>query len=352
MTTDEDIEERREAEAASWFTTMHSGEVDRETREAFEAWLHADRAHKVAYREFEQAYRDLAYVAVEAGVDLDEALDRKRCGWRMLLAEWAGKPAFGRRFVLPAFAVALATALVFLANVDLPTRAPEQMATPGYATQLAEIKDFTLEDGTRITLGASSEITADFTQTARKVTLVEGEAFFEVAKDPSRPFFVAAQDTLVRVVGTKFDVKRSAEIVHVSVLEGVVEVMKPDNVEEAIETGETSGADKQVLTAGERVSAARRVALPEARQVNQAPPGAWREGRLAYEDASLAEIVADLNRYYSRPIRIVSPDVGDLRSTVAIQISEVEQVFDVLEAIQPIKVDTSGSREIVIRKRR
>jgi len=124
MTTDEDIEERREAEAASWFTTMHSGEVDRETR----AWLHADRAHKVAYREFEQAYRDLAYVAVEAGVDLDEALGRKRRGWRMLLAEWAGKPAFGRRFVLPAFAGALATALVFLANVDLPTRAPEQLA--------------------------------------------------------------------------------------------------------------------------------------------------------------------------------------------------------------------------------
>src|SRR5690606_13571610 len=121
-------------------------------------------------------------------------------------------------------------------------------------------------------------------------------AFFEVMKDPARPFLVAAQDTLVRAVGTKFDVKRSADIVHVSVLEGVVEVMKPDNIVDAIEKADTNNIEKQVLTAGERVSVARNVPLPQARSVDQFKPGAWREGRLACEDASLAEIVSDLNR--------------------------------------------------------
>lgn len=349
LNADETSEELLEAQAAEWFTTMHSGEATSETRERFEAWLHGDRRAKIAYREFEQVYRDLDYVAPEAGVDLDAALGRRERGWRAFIPDWLGKPAFAGGAAL---AAGLALALI-VAPALWPSHAPHaDAATPDFATKTAEIREITLEDGTLVTLGAKSAIAAEFTAAARKVTLLEGEAFFEVVKDPNRPFFVAAQDTLVRVVGTKFDVKRSADIVHVSVLEGVVEVMKPGNIEETIATADTDGIDKQVLTAGERVSAARRVALPEARQINQAPPGAWREGRLAYEDASLAEIVADLNRYYDRPIRIASSDVGDLRSTVAFQISEIDQVFDVMTAIQPIEVDRQAGGEIVIRRKR
>lgn len=349
MTENEGIDEKIEAEAAAWFTTMHSGDADKQTRARFEGWLHGDRAHKIAYREYEQVYRDVAYAAVEAGVDLDRALERNRRGPVPVFSAWIGRPAFAGMIALAGLAGLVAVAFVAF---DFRGAAPAGIVAPDFATKTAEIREITLEDSTVVTLGAKSQIAAEYTSAARKVTLLEGEAFFEVAKDPARPFYVTAQDTLVRVVGTKFDVKRSAGIVHVSVLEGVVEVMKPDNIERAIETTDADEGDKQVLTAGERVSAARRVALPEARQVNQAPPGAWREGRLAYEDASLAEIVSDLNRYYDRPIRIATSDVGDLRSTVAFNTSEIAQVFDVMEAIQPVEIDRSASGEIVIRRRR
>lgn len=350
MKNGDKTEERLEAEAAEWFTRMHAGDVTRETREAFEIWLHGDRAHKIAYREFEQVYRDLDFVAVGAGVDLDEELGRRKPGWLSILPEWLRKPAFVGS---TAVAAAAAAALIVVANLQSPpTTGPVVAAVPEYQTRLAEIRELTLEDGTIVTLGAKSRIDTEFTPTRRQVTLLEGEAFFEVTKDPSRPFFVAAQDTLVRVVGTKFAVKRSADIVHVSVLEGVVEVMKPGDIEDTIATADTSDIDKQVLTAGERVSAARRVALPQARQVEQIEPGAWRKGRLAYEDASLAEIVADLNRYYDRPIRIASSDVGDFRSTVAFQTSEIDQVFDVMEAIHPVQIDKPASGEIIVRRRR
>lgn len=350
MSPEDKTEEQLEAEAAEWFTTMHAGDVTRETRDKFEAWLHGNRAHKIAYREFEQVYRDLDFVAVEAGVDLDEELGRPKAGWLSLIPEWLRKPAFAGSAAL---AAAAAAAVIVVANLQTPTTTePVIAATPDYQTQVAEIRELTLEDGSVVTLGAKSRIDTEFTSTRRQVTLLEGEAFFEVAKDPSRPFFVAAQDTLVRVVGTKFDVKRSADIVHVSVLEGVVEVMKPGDIEETIATANTTDIDKQVLTAGERVSAARRVALPQARQVEQIEPGSWRMGRLAYEDASLAEIVADLNRYYDRPIRIASSDVGDLRSTVAFQTSEIDQVFEVMEAIHPVRVDKPTTGEIVVRRKR
>ncbi len=349
MSIDETIEEQLERQAAEWFTALHAGDVTRETREKFEAWLHSDRAHKVAYREFEQVYRDLDHVAVEAGVDLDEALGRQKSRWASLIPEWLHKPVYAGGAALVATAM---IALVVIANSQFAVNRVPVTPVPDYETQVAEIREVTLEDGTIVTLGARSRIDTEFTETRRQVTLLDGEAFFEVTKDPSRPFFVAAQDTLVRVVGTKFDVKRSANIVHVSVLEGVVEVMKPNDIIEAIETADTRNIEKQVLTAGERVSAARRVALPQARQVEQAEPGAWRKGRLAYEDASLAEIVADLNRYYDRPIRIASSDVGDLRSTVAFQTSEIDQVFDVMEAIHPVQVDKPATGEIVVRRKR
>ncbi|KCZ48468.1 hypothetical protein HY17_16590 [Hyphomonas sp. CY54-11-8] len=342
-------EEELEAEAAEWFTTMHSGDADSETRERFEAWLHGDRAHKIAYREFEQVYRDLDYVSSEAGVDVDEALGRRKSVWAALFPEWLRKPAFVGGAALAAVA---AIGLVVVSNIQTPVSTPTVVAAPEFQTQVAEIRELTLEDGTVVTLGAKSRIETEFTATRRQVTLLDGEAFFEVTKDPDRPFFVAAQDTLVRVVGTKFDVKRSADIVHVSVLEGVVEVMKPGDIEEAIVSDDTSGIDKQVLTAGDRVSAARRVALPQAKQVEQIEPGAWRKGRLAYEDASLAEIVSDLNRYYDRPIRIASSDVGDMRATMAFQTAEIDQVFDVMEAIYPVTIDKPASGEITVRRKR
>lgn len=349
-------EEQLDAEAAAWFTTMHSGDVDRETREEFEAWLHADRAHKIAYREFEQVYRDLDFVAEEAGVDIGASLGRRRSLLEWLIPEWVRKPLIGGGAALASVAVAAFAVMTVLqpsytAPVDEPLMAaPEEV--PDYVTEIAQIRELVLEDGSVVTLGAKSRIQTEFTPTRREVTLLEGEAFFEVATDENRPFFVAAQDTLVRVVGTKFDVKRSADIVHVSVLEGVVEVIKPSNLGEALSSTGADHSDKQVLTAGERVSSARRVALPQARQVDQVEPGAWRKGRLAYEDASLAEIIADLNRYHDQPIRIASSEIGDLRSTLAFRTSEIEQVFDVLAAIHPVEVDRSADGEIVVRRLR
>jgi transmembrane sensor len=248
--------------------------------------------------------------------------------------------------------VALTLSILISAQPVAIQETPKLIAASELTTQLAEIRVLTLEDGSLVTLGARSRIETIFTKSIRQVTLLEGEAFFEVTKDPSRPFFVAAQDTLVRVVGTKFDVKRSADIVHVSVLEGIVEVMKPNDIPKVLATADTSKIAKQVLSAGERVSSARRVALPQVRQIEQVEPGAWRQGRLAYEDASLAEIVADLNRYYDQPISIASSDIGDLRSTLAFQTSEINQVFDVMEAIHPLQVERSSSGVIIMRRKR
>ena len=335
-----------EAEALDWFTLMRSGDTDPEIRSQFEAWLHADRSNKLAYRELEQLYRDLDYVAVEAQINVGEETRRK------------SQHSFSQRrnstntlLGLAAAACILVFAFHFSINsAQIDLQSPTIDHNP-MATQTGETKEVILEDGTIVTLGAKSEISVKLTDTARIVELLAGEAFFDVYADPEKPFFVASQDTLVRVVGTQFDVKRSAEVVHVSVLEGTVEVMKsefsPQNSDH-IPIPETD--QKRVLTAGQRVSSARRVSLPDIEVIEQVVPGSWRDGHLIYEDASLAEIVADLNRYSNKRIILQSSDVGDYRSTLAFRISDMDTVLTAIEAIHPVKVVSGQSGELLIER--
>ncbi|MEL7548139.1 MAG: FecR domain-containing protein [Pseudomonadota bacterium] len=335
-------------EAADWFATMHSGDVPKDVQRAFEDWLHSDIANKHAYRELEQVYRDLDFVAVEVGLGQPAGTslaDRLSASMADAFA-WLKRPVVAGGLALACIAMVVSQIPIKLEAPAIDNSVAEQ--APEYATKVAEIREVHLSDGSRITLGAKSRIEVSFDETRREVRLLDGEAFFDVTTEPNRPFFVAAQDTLVRVVGTKFDVKRSAEIVHVSVLEGVVEVMKADGAGAISDVVENEQIEKQILTAGERVSAARRVDLPKTRQVDQVEPGAWRQGRLAYEDASLAEIVADLNRYHDRPISIGVAKLGDMRSTIAFSTSEIDQVLAVIEAIHPVEVRRLSSGEIII----
>ncbi|MEO0550422.1 MAG: FecR domain-containing protein [Pseudomonadota bacterium] len=345
MAEEQDTRDHIDTEAMDWFTLLHSGSIEPGERFAFETWLHADRSHKAAYRKIEQLYRDLDYIGVEAGINLDEALRQEKREPRRGSASglWTKLPQLAA-----IAAVALLAFMVMRPDIDTLSARPET----SIVTQIGEIRDVALEDGTIVTLGASSEISVEYAETSRLVTLLRGEAFFNVTSDASRPFFVASQDTLVRVIGTQFDVKLGADIVHVAVLEGVVEVMKSEFTSELERQAHPNEDHKQILTAGQRVSAARRVPLPDAKQIEQIVPGAWRKGRLVYEDASLAEIIADMNRYSDLQIQIGSPAVGDFRSTLAFQISEIEAAISAIEAIHPIEIEYGPKGKVVFTRKR
>lgn len=344
---DQALTDRLRREAGQWHAVMHAGNANAETRERFKAWLQADKAHKDVYWEFEQIWRDLDFVAFEAGVDagdLPKTSFIRVLGWRV--AGWFTAMPVGR--VGAAAVVATLCLVSVIAALSLTPPVPASVVS----TEIAEIKRLTLPDGSVVTLGAKSKIASTFTKTSRRVTLLSGEAFFDVRKDEERPFFVAANDTLLRVVGTQFDVKHSVSEVHVSVLEGVVEVMKPDDVDAVIKTVNTASIEKKVLTAGEKVSVAPLSAsLPDIDKITATTPGAWRTGKLAYKDASLAEIVTDMNRYRDQPIRFASADLGDIRFTAAFQPSEIDEMLSILESMKPITADRQPSGEIVLRRR-
>ncbi|RMD88608.1 MAG: hypothetical protein D6807_05345 [Alphaproteobacteria bacterium] len=326
-------------EAAQWATRRALAGAD---EAGFAAWLASDPRHAAAYREARQAWSDLAAMGDLAEYRdllgeptwrerMIERLRRWRRAWR-----WSGIP---HRAVLAATAAAL---LVAIASALWLERAavPDSGAT--LATAIAEIRDLPLSDGSVVTLGGRSRITLAFTAAERRIRLEEGEAFFDVAKDPARPFIVEVGDTEVRAVGTQFDVHKGPATVRVAVLEGVVEVA-------ATAMRRAPVVSRHLLTAGEAIVAAKGAALDKVAALPLARAGEWRRGRLTYNGASLEEVVADANRYSARRIRIADSRLATLRVTTSFRTDQIGEMLESLALALPLRVvpQADGSLSLI-----
>nr|WP_302053898.1 FecR domain-containing protein [Sphingomonas tagetis] len=324
------------AEASHWVAENQSGEMTAERREALEIWLHEHPDHAKAFRDMETLMASVA--GLRSLGDLEPrpmaplAAPRNR---RSAIAYIGGsRPG---RIALSAIAASLAVMLL------LPILLPR--AETDISTTVAEIRLLKLADGTRVTLGPKSRIRTSVAGSERYAELIYGEAFFEVAHDRSRPFLVNAGDTSVRVLGTRFDVNRGVDRVSTTVLDGVVQVR-----EEAPLFG---SGPRHVLGAFQQVETKADVALFDARSASgvvkvDVPPGEWREGRLTYANARLADVVDDLNRYYAPGVRIEDPKLADARIATTFMRDDLEAFFANLPLILPVKIGRDSTGEVTI----
>jgi transmembrane sensor len=306
------------------------------------AWRRENEAHDAAFRNAAQAWDGAALLKhspTYADLLGTPTLRERVVAWWHSVTEFRPQFAPSRGF---AFASVLAVVIVTGALFLTPRE-------PDFSTQVAEIRDVPLDDGSVVTLGAKSALDVKFSQDERTVRLAGGEAFFSVSKNAARPFVVLAGDTRIRVVGTKFNVNYDGGRVRVSVLEGVVEVMRGDGGTERVTSGNTSGSMVKLI-AGQQVVALDSVPLPKAEPLNGAEPGVWREGRLSYQDAPLSEIVADANRYRAGQIRIMSPLLTNERLTTSFRTSQIDQMLDTLPDTLPLIVQRKPDGSIELRR--
>ncbi|GFE88712.1 FecR family protein [Steroidobacter agaridevorans] len=301
---------RIKRECREWLALLQSGEANEADRARFSAWLRADPRHQRAYDGLRMLWRDISTLSQLK--ELEPVPPRP-----------AAKTT--RRF-LPLAAAAAAAGLAIALLLSQPQSVQQPVTTAAlqteeYQTQLGEVRAIRLTDGSTLTLGARSHAIVSFSDSERRVRLEQGEAYFDVAKNPARPFHVAAPGTAVRVVGTRFDVRVSDSHVRVAVDEGVVAV------------NNRSGA----LTRGQRIDVLPDGAMTEVTQVDGSEVAAWREGRLVYDGATLAEVVSDLARY--RPnVTLSSVEAGKLRVTAGLRVEQIEQFVDRLPDILPVRV--------------
>lgn len=167
-----------------------------------------------------------------------------------------------------------------------------------YVTKIGEQRTAKLDDGSFVYLNTDSRIEVNLSKGARNVYLVRGEALFVVEHDSARPFTVTAGDTKVRAIGTQFNVRRRAEGADVAVVEGSVQVTAQDKPEK--------------LVAGEQAHVVKGRIAPKANRPI-ADAVAWRQRRLVFHDARLADVADEFNRYNRTKIRIEGDAARDIQ---------------------------------------
>ena len=191
----------------------------------------------------------------------------------------------------------------------------------------------TLSDGTVVTLNLGTTLNIAFTPAERFVRITQGQAFFEVAKIPHRPFVVAAADRRVTALGTQFDVRLDPNRVEVVLLEGKVSVdhtsptmlerldIRPSHVE--LKPGE-----KLVAALGEPVT----VTDTNAQRVTT-----WRQGWVVFDNDTLGNAVAELNRYADHPISVPEKSVQNLRLSGVFRVGQPDRFAAIIQELLPVK---------------
>ena len=217
-----------------------------------------------------------------------------------------------RRLVMGALSLGAAGAAAYA----LPHLA--RQARADHATGTAEIRQVSLPDGSRATLGPDSGIALDFTAGARRVELISGMSFFDVARDPARPFQVTAGALTATALGTSFDVSREGEMVSVEVDHGLVEVRAPA----------TAAASLSRLKDGEWL--AYDPAFPAPDRGTRAPGqvAAWRDLLIIAEREKVATLVARIGRWLPGPIVMAAPYVGGLRVSGVFDLTNPERALE------------------------
>src|SRR6185437_3039429 len=244
-----------------------------------------------------------------------------------------------------------------------------------YNTGFGELRTLTLADGSVVTLNTESQIKVDFYDQSRSLKLRKGEAFFRVAHDTNRPFLVEVQDAIVRAVGTQFNVKIAPRDTVVSVLDGVVKVLLNGDASgasrafqsnSAANSGAKSGgpqlagAESQItLSTGQEARIERHPfiggsAVPPIRKAD-APAAlhaaAWTQGRLEFEGAPLAQVLAEFQRYRQFDVEVEDDTTRQLKLTGSFDFRDPESVLAYIATIPHITVEKRGPHSYLIHRR-
>lgn len=327
--------------AHNWRNRMSQHDVGLKERADFELWLNADPQHAELYDRAVTFFQATGTLGAE---DLGEDVLRKTPGEHWYLV----RTQLGRLFRQRSFAAAMAATGVLCLAVVTPSvlselfdQSPPTSAAvlARHATGIGEIREVTLSDGTVVTLGAASAIETSFTEDSRGAALTAGSALFDVSRDPDRPFTVRAGELEAQVLGTVFDVTRSADLVRVSVAEGRVAVSYPIVTDAYV----TSKRSVQDVVAGQQIAARPSDGLGEKETVRIAAVGAWRDEKLYYKGARLSELVADANRYSQARVVIDDDDgaIGNFLVQGSFSTTDIDGMLSVLSEVYPVEIDRS-----------
>lgn len=321
-----------EEQAAKWIIRLEE-QRNEAMRAQFDSWVSADLRHRAAFLRLSAAWATTARLKPltrpPGPIDANFLMPRRRT------LTWT-KPAF-----------ASAAMMLLVASITILAWQNTRPATDIYRTAVGGYSRIVLVDGSTISLNTDSEVKVRLATDIRDITLLRGEAIFDVAHDVRRPFDVHVGGNVIRAVGTSFDVRRSAESIDVVVTEGKVSVRSDRS---AVYTG-TAPLRPAIVAAGESARVGNYgVEVRRLDQQEAARHLAWRFGELSFQGETLEEVIREFNRYNRRQAEIADPSLRSLRVGGTFKGTDLDSFLAALRSSFGVVADASPDGTLHIRR--
>lgn len=312
-------------QAAHWWVVLHDESCTVADREAFVAWVRRSPVRVEAFLRVSMVQSALHASDVRwPEISAEELIRQAREASAEIIplsrfspTEQPRRPVFNwsARILSASLAMALVAA-VALWLLLAPAR---------YETGIGEQRSIVLDDGSMVILNTASRIEVEYSKQRRAIRLVRGEALFEVTKDAARPFEVSVGATVVRAVGTQFNIYRRSDRAIVTVVSGKVKVIPDTGTQDAASGSNHPAAESrgEVIATAERVIVTPSGMSEREHLSDLTPVTAWTQRQLVFENRPLAEVADEFNRYNRQRILIESQ---------ALQSQEVTGVFQANDA--------------------
>lgn len=357
-------------QAARWLARFAAGDAGAGERAALQEWLAADPAHRRAWGDAQATWAGLDALAGLASseprsVPATLRAEIERCDAKVGAHLSAPLRRSRARWIAAAAALLVAGGLgVTLLRES--RRVPAASLVDGarhLETLVGERSEHRLADGSVVWLNTDTEVEVELSAALRSVHLVGGEAYFEVAKDPRRPFVVSAADRSITAVGTAFNVYSRDGETRVTVVEGKVEVARlhpRDTAASEVPSSRPSARPPQpALEAPRLVAAAQAAMLGEDVTLVAALPvetlprqAAWRQGLLYFDGVTLKEIVKQLDPYLPASIVIADPSIEGFVGGGVVRVDSAESILAAITRVWPVDVRREAVDRIVLVRRR
>ncbi len=321
-------------EAAAWHDRLREEPVSRATRDAFQRWLAARPEHADRFQDIE-----VAHGLARAVAETPEMLGLRHETLARLSLRKGRQP--WRPAVAAGVAVAVVGAGLWLMQPRTAPEAPVVRApapvTQVYQTAAGQRTTVVLPDGSIAELDTRSRLRVTYTPDARRLQLEAGQALFEVAKGKPGPFIVTAGDRTIVAHGTRFDVRVAPRGVQVALIEGKVAV----SAEAAPDVPAVEMAPSDLLTVD-----AGKVRMRRVQNIERFT--SWREGVVVFENTTLGEAIAEINRYTEQRIVLSDNDLASQRLSGAFRVDQTRAFIEALELYFSMKVVERTPQRIVL----
>lgn len=309
-------------------TRFLSGETSPEESQLVQDWERASDDNRKELDELRQAWNLMDKTSTQNDINIDDEwiahqkkINRVKTGTTIQL----------RRILSIAAAIILGFGIIFY-GIKLTS-------SKSIKTQTAQTRELILPDGSKVTLNAGSKLTykKDFGSTSRIVSL-RGEGFFEVTKNPEKPFIINVEDAEIKVLGTSFNVKAYSNMVNieVTVKEGTVSV--GDKKEQArkiiIVAGDRANYDKKSNTVEKEIN-------PDRNYIS------WKTRQIVFENDSLSTIIETLEDVYHKDIELENSTLGKCTVSTTFDNKELSSVIKILESTLDIKFNKVGEKIVI-----